>query len=187
MKDQKITRIQCVAEKSPNITTVAKLLAHAAAIYGRYSTYLAQSLPPRKRTVEVHHTIISHTPIGAVLVQQPDICCVFDQMGYEYLLRQLPQQWSSDTLFFYDPAQVSFDNALGKSSVKIQAHTALKKHPQLLAYWPIVVLGCVIRLMRLVSLESISQAIRSQIPESEVQCFLKALDIGSKLSKSVKC
>lgn len=182
MKDSRAIKLKIFSEKSQRILTLSMLLTHSACLYGKHSTCCVNSDKDWiKNAPAVYDVIISEAQIGSVFVDEADICVCIDKIGYDYFCANY--KYKTSGVIFYDPGVFTLDGSL--KGCKVPASTIAQKQCADKTLWDFVLLGCVIRLGRLVSLDCISSAIRSSFEESQIQRYLKAIDAGSKLSKKI--
>jgi 2-oxoglutarate ferredoxin oxidoreductase subunit gamma len=159
------------------------LLGQAGVLEGKYVTGSNSYGAQARGSVCKAEVVFSDNPIGFPHVLTADILAVMSQGGYQNYHSEVK---TPGGLILYDQGLVRPDADSEVQQIGIAATNEALKHFKTQQSANLVMLGALIEISHLVSLQAIGKAIRLEIPERFRKTNLEALKIGLKLGKEIR-
>ena len=153
------------------------ILAEAAVIAGKYTTQ-SQSYGPEARGGACKaETLISDSPIGFTKVQDPDFLLALTQKALDKYDKNLK---NSCVVMIDDSLETPEDIPLERV-IRLPILKTAREEVGRLQTANVVAVGCINELLKIVSRESIEEAVEMHVPKGTEALNKKALEAGEKL------
>jgi 2-oxoglutarate ferredoxin oxidoreductase subunit gamma len=164
------------------IVLAGVLLGQAGVIEGRYVTGSNSYGAQARGSACKAEVVLADSPIDFPQVITADILVAMSQGGYE----QYQSQVKSGGLILYDRGLVRPEADSETQQIGISATDEALKNFKTQQSANLVMLGALIEISRLVSIQAMEKAIRLEIPERFRNINLEALKIGRRLGKEIR-
>ena len=150
-----------------------QLLAYAGMDNGRFVTWIPSYGPEMRGGTANCTVIISHDPVGAPIVAQPDIALVFNQPSYDKYEKLVKQ----DGLLVVNSSIITSNNThTGLELVQIPANTIAEEFGTV-KMLNMAMIGAMLARHQVLSIAALEQALRDHLPARKQQFLQGNLDV----------
>jgi len=193
MKDPKNIQIIICGKTGDKVLFPSKILGYACALSGKYCT-LSPSIEPRIRGGLVFaELIVSDEKIDYPKTTDADILIALSQGPYEIFAQPLragagfaKKMAKKQAAIFYDPAHVKPDKSVAAKHYALPVVGKAAKELKTDKVNDTVLLSCVVRLTRIVSIDALNKALKANLKDELLTLNLKALELGTRLARKVR-
>lgn len=165
------------------IVLLGKLLGAAATLQGKQATASFTIGPEVRGGISLTDIVISDDGIDYPRVEALDCLVALAQKPYE---ANIGNPFKDKAAVFFDSTLVTKTDSLKLPHYGIAATDAAIKEFKDPIFGNMVMLACVVRLTKIVSLDAINRALRGSLDKDSLPLNLKAFELGYQLSKKIR-